>query len=103
MSDSGPGNVLRLVAEVRDVNTAFSNVGTDSTTGLSSGAVGSISVLAVALVSYHWQVRVCDQTNRCSAWVAFGGNRDLPLPADTDYQGSLVANSLQPAQSNRPP
>ena len=86
MSDPDPGDVLRLEAEVRPVGTAFRNTPTHAATGLASGDGGSLTVVVVPLLGYHWQARTCDAA-RCSPWSAFGGNPEH----QADFVGTLIA------------
>src|SRR5207249_3607283 len=82
VTDPDPGDLISIEVEVQTTDVAF-----DTTTNLHRGAgvvttgraavtVG-FSVPLVLSTNYHWHARACDQTNRCSGWVAFGGNVDL--------------------------
>lgn len=85
VTDLDPGDMISIEVEYKKVGTAF-----DSTTirgsGVPSGGTASLAVsIPVPLLlndSYHWRARVCDQTNRCSVWVPFGGNAE----SATDFQ-----------------
>ena len=69
--------------------------GTGLTRGTGVPTTGTASVSASYTVgllasNYHWRARACDQSNRCSGWVAFGGNTDqnpsnILNPSDTDF------------------
>ena len=76
VTDLDAGDMLKIQVEVQPVGTTFTNTPTaTSTTAVASGSVASVAVGGlVDNTGYHWQVRTCDQTNRCSAWVSFGGN-----------------------------
>lgn len=85
VTDVDPGDLISIEAEYQRTGTAF-----DSTTtrgpAVPSGGTATVSVsIAVQLLNlqadFHWRARVCDQTNRCSAWVSFGGNPE----ADIDF------------------
>ncbi len=76
VTDFDPGDLISIEVEYKTTSVAF-----DSTTikgsGVPSGGTAaiSVSILVPLLVTndYHWRARVCDQTNRCSVWVSFGG------------------------------
>ena len=82
VTDLDPGDLISIEVEYKKVGTAF-----DSTTirgsGVPSGGTASLAVsIPVPLLlndTYHWRARVCDQTNRCSAWVPFGGNAESAI------------------------
>ena len=89
VTDLDAGDMLKIQVEVQPVGTAFTNTPTaTSTTAIASGSVASVSVGGLLDdTGYHWQVRTCDQTNRCSGWASFGGNAETaadfyanPLP-----------------------
>jgi hypothetical protein len=74
--DPDPGDVISLEVEVRRTNQGFTGTGIASVP-VSSGATASVTMdfpVELLGVSYHWRGRACDQTNRCSAWVSFGGS-----------------------------
>ena len=85
VTDPDPSDLISIEVEYKRVGTAF-----DSTTTRGSGvASGGTATLAVSIPvplllndTYHWRARVCDQTNRCSLWVPFGGNAE----SATDFQ-----------------
>src|SRR2546427_592193 len=76
VTDLDAGDMLKIQVEVQPVGTTFTNTPTaTSTTAVASGSFASVAVGGlVDDIGYHWQVRACDQTNRCSGWVSFGGN-----------------------------
>jgi hypothetical protein len=88
VTDFDPGDLISIEVEYKKTNAAFDSTTTRGT-GVASGGTATVSVsIAVALLNlqadYHWRARVCDQTNRCSAWVGFGGNSDV-VTADIDF------------------
>jgi hypothetical protein len=75
-ADGDIGDQLRLEVEALPVGVDFTNVATASVT-FASGATASLAIANLTSnTSYHWQARVCDQTNQCSAWVSFGANAE---------------------------
>jgi hypothetical protein len=85
VTDLDPGDLISIEAEHQRTGTNF-----DSTTtrggGVASRDTAAVSVSIPVQVlnltaNFHWRARVCDQTNRCSAWVSFGGNPE----ADVDF------------------
>jgi hypothetical protein len=86
-TDPDPGDLISIEVEYK-----MTGIGFDSTTtrgsGVPSGGTATLTVsLPVPLLltqtdTYHWRARVCDQTNRCSIWVSFGGNAE----SATDFQ-----------------
>ena len=88
ISDPDPGDQVRLEVEAVTVGTSFSNAATAVSAFGAPKRVASVTGPATLLFSYHWQVRTCDQTGRCSAWVSFP--QPTPNPeASADYVGSL--------------
>jgi hypothetical protein len=85
VTDPDPDDLIAIEVEYKRVGTAF-----DSTTVRGSGvptggtATHAVSIPVPLLLNdtYHWRARVCDQTNRCSVWVPFGGNAE----SATDFQ-----------------
>jgi len=85
VTDPDPDDLIAIEVEYERVGTAF-----DSTTVRGSGvptggtATHAVSIPVPLLLNdtYHWRARVCDQTNRCSVWVPFGGNAE----SATDFQ-----------------
>ena len=77
VTDFDPGDLTSIEAEYQKVGTAFDSTTTRGS-GVATGGTATVAVsIAVQLLNvradYHWRARVCDQTNRCSAWVSFGG------------------------------
>jgi hypothetical protein len=88
-SDPNPRDTLRLQVEVRDTAQAFQNTPT-ATGSAVPNAGGGVPLSATAsglqnFTSYHWQVRVIDQTGRTGPWTAFGGGvaRDFRVAITT--------------------
>jgi hypothetical protein len=104
VTDLDAGNMLKIQVEVKTVGTGFTNTATTtSTTAVTSGSVATAAVSGLADDSaYHWQARTCDQNNRCSGWVRFGGNPDFyanPIPeppAAPTNLGQFQADSSTP-------
>jgi hypothetical protein len=76
VTDLDAGNMLKIQVEAKPVGTTFTNIATaTSVTAVATGSDATAMVSGlVDDVGYHWQVRTCDQNNRCSGWVSFGGN-----------------------------
>ena len=98
VSDSDPGDQLRLQVERRTAGSTFSNVPTaTASSAVASGQVSSITLTGQADdSSYRWQARACDQTNRCGPWVDFGGNG-----TGADYKIAIPERPAAPAQLNQ--
>jgi hypothetical protein len=78
LSDPDLGDSLHLEAEVRPVAVGFSgpNVPNGLAVGNRHPAWASVGGLTDK-TSYHWRVRVGDNTGRSGPWVSFGGNPDF--------------------------
>jgi hypothetical protein len=77
VSDSNPSDHVRLEIEVEPLGSPFTNASTHQSPYVeaSRGNVPvSITVGPLNDAGYHWQARSCDGTNRCSAWLSYGGN-----------------------------
>ncbi|HKC46391.1 MAG TPA: invasin domain 3-containing protein, partial [Gemmatimonadales bacterium] len=85
VSDSDVVDTLHLEAEAQDVNTAFTGAPTAVGQPVLSDQPAWVSQPVASGKSYHWCVKVVDQTGRASACLPFGGNTDSPLPAATDF------------------
>jgi len=85
VTDLDPGDLISIEVEYKKVGTNFDSV-TVRGSGVPTGgtATHAVSILVPLLFNdtYHWRARVCDQTNRCSVWVPFGGNAE----SATDFQ-----------------
>jgi hypothetical protein len=86
VTDPDPRDLISIEAEYQKTGTSFDSTTTRGS-GVLSGGQASVAVsLPVPLLlvtdSYHWRARVCDQTNRCSAWASFGGNPE----GDADFR-----------------
>lgn len=105
VTDADPGDMLRLELQVEKVDTGFGATAAVSTP-VPSGQTASVQFGAPFEdnIGYHWRVRTCDQTNRCSAWVSFGlGNPETaadffanPVPEAP----TLLPASLKQFQAN---
>jgi uncharacterized protein YjdB len=93
-TDSNATDTLTLEVEVRPLGSTFADQPTQASPIFLNGGTGSATIGGLPRsTGYHWQARACDQTSRCGAWVAFGGN----VESDADFQ---VASS---AIDNTPP
>jgi len=91
VSDSNPGDQVRLDVEVKPVGTAFTGVVSGSGAPVASGAMASASVAGLTdNTAYHWRARAVDQTSRASAWVAFGNN----VESATDFRVAVATAQL---------
>jgi hypothetical protein len=74
VTDADPGDQLRIELQVEKVGTGFGATSAVSTP-VASGQTATVTFGAPFEDNsgYHWRVRTCDQTNRCSGWVSFGG------------------------------
>lgn len=76
VSDSDPGDLVRLEVEVRPVGTTFV-AATDSSAPVANGGALQVTVGPLAgSTSYHWRTRAVDQTGLTSGWVSYGGNAE---------------------------
>ena len=80
VTDADAGDMLRLELQVEKVGTGFSATSAVSTP-VASSQTASVTFGAPFQddSSYHWRVRTCDQTNRCSTWASFGGNPETAV------------------------
>jgi hypothetical protein len=90
VSDSDPGQTLRLEVEVEPIETPFtgqpnyvSPVVPNHTTA--SATIGPLTVNT----EYHWQVRARNNAARLSAWVSFPESPGNP-ETDTDFSYALL-------------
>jgi hypothetical protein len=74
VTDGDPGDALRIELQVEKVGTTF-NATAAVSAPVANGQTATVTFGAPFEDNsgYHWRVRTCDQTNRCSAWVSFGG------------------------------
>lgn len=74
VTDGDPGDALRIELQVEKVGTGFGATAAVSPP-VASGQTATVTFGAPFEDNsgYHWRVRTCDQTNRCSGWVSFGG------------------------------
>lgn len=87
VTDPDPGDLISIEVEYQLTGTSFDSTTTRGS-GVLSGGQASVAVsLPVPLLlvtdSYHWRARACDQTNRCSVWVSFGGGNP---ESDADFR-----------------
>ena len=85
VSDSDAVDALHLEAEAQPINTNFTGAPTAIGQPVVNGQPAWVSQSVITGVSYHWCVKVVDQTGSGSACLPFGGNADSPLPAATDF------------------
>jgi hypothetical protein len=105
VTDADPGDALRLELQVEKVGTGFNPTATVSAT-VASGQTATVTFGAPFEDNsgYHWRVRTCDQTSRCSGWVSFGGGN--PETAADFFANpvaeapTLVPASLEQYQAN---
>ncbi|HXL07743.1 MAG TPA: Ig-like domain-containing protein, partial [Gemmatimonadales bacterium] len=89
VSDPDLSDTLRLEVEVQPVGTPFAGAATGASGRLPAGVPAFVALAGLANnTAYHWQARTVDQTERASAWTAFGGN------PETD--GDFVTTIPQP-------
>ena len=99
VSDPNPRDTLRLQVELRFArDTNFTSIPTDSSAPVLPGATATITRTGLTDDStYHWKVRACDQTSRCSPWAAFGtiGSPDTA----TDFKMAVPQDPFAPTDS----
>ncbi|MBW8840126.1 MAG: hypothetical protein JF602_09805, partial [Gemmatimonadetes bacterium] len=99
VSDPNDADLVRLELEVEPLGSPFTDVSTHNSqyVAASRGNVG-VSIIAGPFddASYHWQARSCDKTNRCSAWLKYGGNAET----SPDF---VVNTAPPPPQGGSPP
>jgi len=73
VTDPDAGDQLRLELQVEKVGIGFGATAAVSAP-VSTGQPATVTFGAPFEdnTGYHWRVRTCDQTNRCSGWVSFG-------------------------------
>ena len=78
VNDPNQTDQVRLEVELEPLGSTFTGVATHLGDFVAvSGGGAQTSVRATGLLNnqgYHWQVRSCDHTGRCSAWLSFGDN-----------------------------
>ena len=94
VTDPNIGDSIAIEVEVKDTTMTLNGTGLTRGVGVPTNGTASVSVSVPAGViiatNYHWRARACDKTNRCSGWVAFGGNIDqnpssVLTPSQTDF------------------
>jgi hypothetical protein len=93
VSDSDPGDQVRLQVEVSPIGTAFTNTPTDSSALVPNGATAQIKAQFGNNTNYHWQARAKDQTGLTSTWTKFGNNAE----SATDFRIQLAGVPFPPA------
>lgn len=84
VSDSDAVDTLHLEAEAQFVSNNFTGTPTAIGQPVLNGQPAWVSQSVISGNSYHWCVRVVDQSGRGSTCLSFGGNPDAP-PAATDF------------------
>lgn len=102
MADPNLSPSLYAEFEVQQVGTTFTNSASYSTDPISySGTdlTGTVTVTGLSdATNYHWQARVCNNNDSCSAWSSYGNNTEN----ETDFGVSLnqppnAPSSLSPS------
>jgi hypothetical protein len=96
VTDSDDDQVY-IEVEVKTLDVDFDGTNTHTSPLFNSGQIVSVQVplQLVAPRRYHWRARSIDYPmGHTSAWVSFGGNADLPLPAARDVGKDQVAPIL---------
>ncbi|HWC72884.1 MAG TPA: BACON domain-containing carbohydrate-binding protein, partial [Gemmatimonadales bacterium] len=101
VSDPNSSDSVRLEIEVEPLGSPF----TGSSTHHSPYIAASRGNVAVSITAgpfddagYHWQARSCDKTNRCSAWLTYGGNAETAA----DFTVNTAAPPPPPAPAPPP-
>jgi len=107
VTDPDAGDQLRLELQVEKVNTGFSATAAVSAP-VASGQTATVTFGAPFEdnTGYHWRVRTCDQTNRCSGWVSFGGGNPETTAdffANPTPEPPVVPTNLGQFQTNGTP
>lgn len=96
VNDPNPGDA-RLEVELEPLGSPFTNVAThvgDFVALAGGGTLTSVRATGLSNTGYHWQVRTCDRTGRCSAWLQFGGNAET----DADFSVAVPPGGSPPRQ-----
>jgi len=97
VTDPDAGDQLRLELQVEKVGPLF-NATEAVSAPVASGQTATVTFGAPFEDNsgYHWRVRTCDQTNRCSGWASFGGVDESvvdffanPVPQDPSAPTSI--------------
>jgi hypothetical protein len=88
----------RLEVELEPLGSPFTGAATHTGDFVAvSGGGTQTSVRATNLTNntgYRWQVRTCDRTGRCSAWLQFGNNAET----DADFSVAIPPGGSPPRQ-----
>ncbi|MGH7613672.1 MAG: BACON domain-containing protein, partial [Gemmatimonadales bacterium] len=83
VSDPDRGDTLHLEAEVRPTNIQFTGSPTQIGPEVTAGQIAWVQITGLSdNTSYHWCVRVVDQTGNGSECISFGGNQE----SETDFR-----------------
>lgn len=97
VNDPNQGDA-RLEIELEPLGSPFTGAATHVGDFVAAGGSGTqASVRATGLTNnmgYHWQVRTCDRTGRCSAWLQFGNNAE----SDADFNVAVPPGGSPPRQ-----
>ncbi|HEU5261149.1 MAG TPA: hypothetical protein VFU41_06970, partial [Gemmatimonadales bacterium] len=100
VTDSNPGDALRLDVEVQPVGTAFSGVASSSSSPVPIGGVATTAVAGLSdNTPYHWRARAVDQTGRAGLWVPFGGNEESATDFLVEVAVTRLAFTVQPSDA----
>src|SRR5439155_988919 len=91
VTDSNPGDQLRLDVEAQPVGTAFKNSPSGSGAPVANGGIATATLAGLSdNTAYHWQARAVDQTGRASGWASFGNNAETA----TDFRVAVAVTQL---------
>ncbi|HYL22042.1 MAG TPA: carboxypeptidase regulatory-like domain-containing protein, partial [Gemmatimonadales bacterium] len=91
VTDSNPGDQLRLDVEAEPVGTAFKNSPSGSGAPIANGAIATATLAGLTdNTAYHWQARIVDQTGRAGPWASFGNNAETA----TDFRVAVAVTQL---------
>ena len=91
VTDSNPGDQLRLDVEAQPVGTAFQNSPSGSGAPVANGGVATATLAGLSdNTAYHWQARAVDQTGRAGPWASFGNNAETA----TDFRVAVALTQL---------
>src|SRR5690349_12382563 len=100
VTDSNPGDQLRLDVEVQPVGTAFKNSPTGSGAPVANGGVATATLAGLTdNTAYHWQARAVDQTGRAGPWVSFGNNAETATDFRVAVAVTQLAFTVQPSNA----
>lgn len=83
------GGVVRLIAELAPIATAFTGTATHRGAFVASGSTATISITGLAAnTDYHWRFAAEDANGGVSAWTSFGLNAD----GSRDFRAATTGN-----------